>query len=495
MKPPSRRRSGAAPPAGRERRGPTLLAATVLALALGCLPAQATTFVSMSEADLARRSHAVVAARVSAIESGLDAAGGGVWTLVTLDVLEVLAGKVEDRRLVLHERGGALQGRSEWVFGSAEYAVGEQVLVFLRFDADGSPRTTAMALGKYRLARSNGGDAIAVRDGREDVAIFDRWSGRLRPQLAERRVRLDEVRAAIRAAGIAPRRSRSRAHSGLDHAVAPPLVPQPAFTFLGIPPARWFNPDDGRSVGYLIDETGDLALGLDASIEAVEAALAAWSKVDGATLRLHNAGLTVALPFGGCPDDNRIVFNDPFDEITDPTGCTGVLALGGICTAEETREVNGRSFRRIVTGKVTFNNGWDQCDLWTPCSLAEIAAHEIGHTIGFGHSLVDDALMRAVAHLDGRCARLSADDAEALRAAYPVQSTATATATRTRTPTSTRSSPPTRTSTRTPSPRATITPTRTPLATRTPTGTPATFSWPPSGRWLQDLLEALRPPS
>lgn len=289
-----------------------------------------------------------------------------------------------------------------------------------------------------------------------------------------------------------PRRWRRPAHRPASRApsAAAPDLPGAEFTFLGNPPARWFNPDDGRSVGYLIDSTGDLALGLDGSLEAVDSALAAWSTVEGAALRLHDAGLTTPAPFGGCPDDNRIVFNDPFDEVADPTGCTGVLALGGICSAEETREVNGRTFRRLVTGKVTFNNGWEQCDLWNVCNLSEIAAHEIGHTIGLGHSPEEDALMRAVAHLDGRCARLSGDDVEGLLAAYP------SAATPTNTPSPARTATRTRTPTRTPTVKPTGTPTRTPSPSRTPTPprqtTPAAFSWPPSGRWLIDLLDALQ---
>ena len=243
-------------------------------------------------------------------------------------------------------------------------------------------------------------------------------------------------------------------------------------------------------VGYLVDSNGDSTIGLEDSLQAVAAALAVWSTVEGGALRLHNAGPANPAPFGGCPDDNRIVFNDPFDEVSDPTECSGVLALGGICSSDEERVVNGRTFKRIETGKLTINNGWGDCDFWNLCSLSEILAHEIGHTIGLGHSPDDDSLMRAVAHLDGRCAHLAPDDIAGLLAAYPASPTPTST------PTPAQSMTRTRTPTRTASPRASGTPTRTPPATRTLTptrsATPAAFIWPPSGRWLTDLLDALQ---
>ena len=84
-----------------------------------------------------------------------------------------------------------------------------------------------------------------------------------------------------------------------------------------------------------------------------------------------------------------------------------MLAIGGFCASSETRTVNGTSFRRIRVGKVTFNNGWSSCAGWNRCNLSEVATHEIGHTLGFGHATDFDATMYASAHFDGRCASLS----------------------------------------------------------------------------------------
>jgi hypothetical protein len=494
----------------------SLRAALALAALVG-LPAlgRATTFVGLSNRDLIERSSAIVIGTVSGLESAPDG-HGGVNTYVHLACDEVLKGGIEADEIVLRERGGALPGRAEWVFGNADYGLGEQVLVFLETDPDGSLRTTGLSLGKFHLSVDRRGRPVATRDASPGAVSLNPRTGRLQPSSPQTTMRLAWLRARLRA-GSGDRSRRVLRRRVLvqppELTESLPRIPTARFSFLGTPPARWFEPDRGRSVGFDLDAVGDLTLGLSTSRLAVGDALAAWSNVPSSSLHLRHAGLADAAPFGGCPDDNRIVFNDPFDEITDPGDCAGVLALGGFCTSNEERTVNGTVFRRIITGKITFNNGWGGCNIWNLCSLAEVATHELGHTIGFGHSADHEAIMNAFAHFDGRCARLADDDLDAVLTAYPSDlqlsptatftpsrtptrmRTLTRTPTETRTPTRTRTPSATRTATRTRVPTRTRTATRTPTATRTRTSpakpTAAPVTWPPSGGWLRDLLDAL----
>jgi hypothetical protein len=143
---------------------------------------------------------------------------------------------------------------------------------------------------------------------------------------------------------------------------------------------------------------------------------------------------------GGVVDGRTtVVFDDPFDEAPDIVNCSGVLAVGGFIAAsignlpETTRTVGGETFMKIFEGDLVVNPNLADC-LSGPLALDEVLTHEIGHTIGFGHSsenpnetdpVLKDATMYFRAHDDGRGASVRADDEEAARAAYPAELVAT----------------------------------------------------------------------
>ena len=447
------------------------VAALLAAIASLAQPARATTVVPMRTRDLVQASVGAVRGQVTAIASATDPSTGAIDTYVTLAVDEVLFGPLSGGALTLREPGGQVGLREEWTFGSPTYRVGERVLVFLTPNPDGSLRTTAMAMGKFTLRDAFGG-ARAVRDLGREVLTLDPATGAPRAPVKVDRP-LAALRTAIRdvadIAATAPRRLHAQPNmAGLR------LESRPAFILLQ-PQSRWFEPDDNLPVGFRIDVTGDATLGTAVSREAVQAGMAAWTALPNSPLSLIDAGDDQPAPFAGCPDGNRIVFNDPFGELTDPRNCRGTVAIGGFCNTGETRVVNGTTFKRIITGKVTFNDGWGDCPVWTPCNLAEIATHELGHTVGLGHSADTTATMAAMAHFDGRCATVEADDEAGIDAVYPIPPPPTETPTETSTPaptlTPSRTGTSTRTPTRTTTPTRSMTPTRTTTPTRSATAT------------------------
>ena len=458
----------------------------VVIVSLACAaPSWASTFVLMSESDLTARSIAAVTGWVTDIEAAEDATSHGINTYVHIEPDQVVFGSLPEGALILREPGGRVRGRSEWIFGSPEYSVGEEVFVFLSQNADGTLRTTGLSMGKFTIEADARGVFTALRHLGEGAALWDLKHGTLISNPGPESYDLTGLLAAVRAAAPAHpthdftrRTSVTTTPPELSHLAV--REHQEAFTYLSTP-SRWFEPDSGQPIPYLIDANGDVGIGAATSRAAINDAFGAWTNVPTSDLTLIDGGSLAPIAFAGCDGGNRIVFNDLFNDITDPVGCSGVLAIGGFCASAETRVVNGTNFRRIRVGKITFNNGWSSCPGWNRCNLSEVATHELGHTLGFGHTTDPNATMYATAHFDGRCAALRADDLAAINFVYPRSGTPvpsptatpappTATPTRTRTATATRALTPT-------VPTATVAPTRT--ATATSVATP-TLAVPPT---------------
>lgn len=434
--------------------------------------AGATSFVAIGTEDLARDAAAIVVGTVVSIESAAQD-GEPIHSYIAIDPEQVVKGDLPLSPFVIKEPGGTVGDRVEWVYGVPEFSVGERVLLFLKEGPDGTLHTAHLSLGKFAIGAGAGGEATVRQDLGYGAVVYRPVQGHLVPAAEPPAHRLGQFLDAVTAAaqGAAPDTYGEPVLLPAELWVDMPREYHDSFTYLGSP-SRWFEPDSGLSVDFKIDQTGDAKLGLASSRAAMNNGFAGWTDVPASGLILGDGGLIPPTTFAGCTDGNgnyinKIMFNDPFNEIDDPSNCGGILGIGGYCGGYGTKVINGTTFNRIVAGRITFNNGWQNCSAWNECNVSEVATHELGHAIGFGHSTASDAIMRASAYFNGRCNRLGSDDIAAAEFVYPLVGTPVPT--------------PTYTATRTVTPTASRTPTVTktpvvPTVTPTPNGGPVNLA-------------------
>jgi hypothetical protein len=446
-------------------------------LALACVtfavPSWAAVSIYVAPEELSRRSPWIVEGTVEASRSGFDPQNRTLATYVTLAVDTVHRGPAGLDRIVIREAGGRFGNLVHQTDGVPVYTRNERVLVFLEPARDGALRTSGMFFGKFVIEEdAEGRTRWAARDlGGQGTILHSPASAVERFALGDI-VALASTRPRSRSSGFdtladpganepgepsfAKRAASSFAPTPPEYdrllwdggyqasvdsttlspttrsaTVDPLAVPgdplaTPAFRPLStLGPSRWDSTDDGETVVVDIDRARDpLGDGAAAAAEVVRA-MSAWNAVPESrfTFAPGDTDYDYTGSFQQSPAKlytgrNVVLFDDPYNDISDPSGCSGVLAIGGYWRTDGTYStVNGVDFRRSVQLYVIFNNDFE-CVLGVADDLAEIAAHELGHGIGIGHSIVDDAIMRSSPYRF-RGPRLGDDDRDAAHCFYP----------------------------------------------------------------------------
>jgi len=364
-----------------------LLAALALSLA-SAVPARAATVPYRTDAELIRLSTRVVRGRVLDSVAERTPTGGGIRTRTRLAVLEDFTGG-SDRVITVYELGGVLaDGSAMSVPGSPRFTRGDEVVLCLEPVGDGF-RTVALTFSAFQVGVTAGATTPLTRMA-GDLSVV----GRQRAQASVQQPRtLESFRTT--AAGVFRRGSQSvvsAAEAAAMVSSASTAVAEP-FTLLG-GGIRWQEADRGQPILWSRNTlTPSPIVGADTDTE-IRTALAAWTNPTGASITLNFAGTKLA-PVGADPEpfctaDNLgsgvITFGDPRNELA-----TGILAIGGGCSTTATHVVNGHVFESFTHGFIVFNDTQALSGFTSAPNITRILEHEIGHTIGMGHTCEGDA--------------------------------------------------------------------------------------------------------
>jgi len=399
----------------RPARASLVFAFVLAALFLAGASSRATVYVLGSDTSLVNQAGAIALVRIETIDER-PYPGVRTATMIRARIEQSLKGSLEGR-VDFELPGGSNGSGSLRIDGIPRYQPGDRVLVFLDRTAQGTWRPLNWSLGSFLVMKesSTSDRLVVVRDfGRGSLPLDG--TGRLTTD-PPRDLRLFQL--FIR--NIAAKRPGAANYFRPD---ATPVPVDPSRYKLFDTPFRWTNFDDGGSVSVFagaVPQSGVAGGGY----EQVQSALSTWNGDPGSRIAYVYGGTTSATAgFTAADGNNVILFNDPNHELP-AFSCTngGVLAVGGIQNPDSfpTSTVNGTVFLITKECDVIVNSGLD-CFLATatgPNDLAEVLTHEIGHTLGLGHSDDPNALMYFLCHCDGRGAFLTDDDRNGVAFVYP----------------------------------------------------------------------------
>ena len=399
--------------------------------------AYATSVIIPSDNEMIIGARAIVYGKVTSVAARYDDQRHLAFTYITVDVKESIKGPFNSGEITLKEPGGVTPSGGTILFGTPQFTVGEETLLYLDTWADGDLRVYQWFLGKFNVTPNRAiGKLVATRASEgPQLTVLGRSPGTITDRL-DLRAYIDLVRGRVAATQTESAQHEAKYFKQIAPRARPLEINQwerlpdsfeQNFTFInpGAPP-RWFEPDAGQPVIFKINPQGAPNA---QTITDLTAVMNAWSTVSGSALRVVSGGTTSTCGLLVSDGENTISFNncDNYSPFSPPAGqtCSGILAAAGIVRYNpyESKVIGGMTFYRAVEGNLSFNP-YASCYFSNSCNVQEIATHELGHALGLGHTVDSTATMYAYAHFDGRCASLKADDINGIKFMYPATTAA-----------------------------------------------------------------------
>ena len=408
------------------------------ALALTALPAAATSFVMVSDEKLADEAAVIVEARILTVDDA--PVTGTPSTDYLVEVQRVLKGDIPGSALIVRVPGGTRpDGVTLRVWGMPRFKVGENALLFLVPGAEGTYRIAELMLGAFHFATLGGRPAL-IRDLSETIELPAPGApAGTRARFHQARDRERFVAWLVDRTLGTPRGEDYFLTADASASTAGPVVDHYSFFEYGGYRLRWFEFDGGGHEPWRVYADGQPGLTAQETIDAFKAGMSVWNNDAATDVSYTYGGTTSSYGRGLNNTDghNSIIFGDPLhesDDFPEPFDCQagmGVLAVGGVFPVDGPVQThNGEQFAPIAEGDIVTNANID-CffaeSLNKVKAAEELFGHELGHTLGLGHSCDDpslpcdpEALMYPFIHDDGRGAKLTNDDRAGLFALYGI---------------------------------------------------------------------------
>lgn len=363
----------------------------------------------MTDQNLMDQSKVIILGDIISIEQ--DTNVSNPQTLYSVQITETLKGLLrQDTIIVVVPGGPTLNGMYLKIDGAPRFSLQEEVLLFLDPQIDNTYIITQFMLGSFFIREQNG-IKYAERDLSEARELP---SNKSKSQTLE----VDRVRRSdLFFQWIRERNAGQESQDSywINHSSATSHISR--YATQG---ARWTNFDQGTNVEWKAHQSGQADM-TGGGFTEFQAALAAWTNDLNSNIDYSYSGTTSSTSaFTSNDQINTILFNDPTNQISGSYDCNsgGTLAIGGWWSSGS-HTYNGSNYGSIFEGDIITQDG-------SGCFFSgnngkngeEVFAHELGHTLGLGHSTTTDALMYPTAHGDGRGAELKQDDKNAVNLLY-----------------------------------------------------------------------------